>query len=181
MIYFVQNKATKNVKIGYCKDNLKSRISSLQTGSAEQLECIMVLDGTFRDEKTLHIRFDRLRIRGEWFEFSEDLQRFLDDNKSNCRLEKSDIPKAEKRKRKIQPIKIRPFGPEDYKGELNMNAMERDYLIKLHDRYKGNFLYMAIHMGKTVATLEQKLARHGLNYVDTMPADYFEYPKKDTS
>lgn len=65
-VYFVQRGDDGPVKIGITKD-IKSRMSSLQTGHAEQLRLLASFEGARRDERELHDRLSAHRISGEWF------------------------------------------------------------------------------------------------------------------
>lgn len=65
-VYLIQA-SSGSVKVGYSKD-AESRIKQLQTGNAEPLTLVDVLDLDQSGEKALHKRFARLRLHGEWFE-----------------------------------------------------------------------------------------------------------------
>lgn len=65
-VYFVQSGANGPIKIGTARD-VTNRLASLQTGSPVSLRLLGVIPGDVTVEKTLHARFDRHRIRGEWF------------------------------------------------------------------------------------------------------------------
>lgn len=71
-VYFVQNIRSGAVKIGYSTD-VSKRISSLQTSSDDRLVLIRLIDGGPRTEAWLHKRFATRRIRGEWFDFNDDM------------------------------------------------------------------------------------------------------------
>ena len=161
MVYFVQNPVTKNVKIGYCENNFKSRLASLQTGAAEELDVLLILDGEMADERELHHVFDRFRLVGEWFSYSESLQKFIEDNKQKCIKSVVFSGRKLKNRSEYNPIVI-VLGPEDYKGEFNLNAAERDILIALYKKYNGNILSIAVHISKTTDFTMRKLKRHGI-------------------
>ena len=84
-VYFVQNTETKKIKIGITK-NLKSRLSALQTSTAEKLEVIGTMSGGEPLEKELHERFAADRLSGEWFNDSIEIYRFLFDSYFNGNL-----------------------------------------------------------------------------------------------
>jgi len=56
-----------HVKIGYTRNDPKSRLSYLQIGSAEKLTLAASIHGSPALEKRLHAHFDDLRTAGEWF------------------------------------------------------------------------------------------------------------------
>lgn len=65
--------ASGNYKIGHTK-NLEARVSELQTGNAERLIIITVIqshDPVFL-EGCLHRKYEKKRIRGEWFSLDEE-------------------------------------------------------------------------------------------------------------
>lgn len=75
MIYFIQSGQRPYVKIGYCGDDPRVRMACLQVGSVEELSLVGHVEGDPNEEREWHRRFDYLRVRGEWFEFTPELQR----------------------------------------------------------------------------------------------------------
>lgn len=71
MIYFVQCNAGP-IKIGYVEgrkpEDVVKRVGSLQTGNPYELKLLGVMEGKTGTEKSLHVRFQDIRIRGEWFQ-----------------------------------------------------------------------------------------------------------------
>jgi len=66
-VYFVQGVNGGPVKIGKAH-NVKARIASLQTGNCEELNLVILLMNVAPEiEKCLHEKYDKYRIRGEWF------------------------------------------------------------------------------------------------------------------
>ena len=73
VVYFLQV-STGQVKIGYTREgSLKSRIRELQIGNHQELKLIRAVKGGGRQESWLHYHFRAHRIRGEWFEFCEEM------------------------------------------------------------------------------------------------------------
>ena len=74
--YFIKEEDTDHVKIGMVSDlwNLETRLSSLQSGTPHKL---IVIGITTEKEKNLHRKFAHLRVRGEWFEYGEEIKSFL--------------------------------------------------------------------------------------------------------
>lgn len=75
--YFVQGVPLSPVKIGRATD-VASRLSGLQTGTPHELRVLLVLEGD--REAEMHDRFALHRIRGEWFEWCDEIRRFIVDN-----------------------------------------------------------------------------------------------------
>ena len=66
MVYFIQSGDA--VKIGYTSfDDVKERMSHLQTGNPGELKTLLFMDGSRKDEANFHEMFSIYRIRGEWF------------------------------------------------------------------------------------------------------------------
>lgn len=76
MIYFIQGERTKLVKIGRSA-HLTKRLMTLQTGSAEWLTCLAVIENV-DSEAWYHERFEAARVHGEWFEPTEQLMTFIE-------------------------------------------------------------------------------------------------------
>lgn len=74
MIYFIRCAATGLTKVGYAT-NVRSRLSTLQTGSADDLSLVRLLGGAKDDEGKLHRRFAEHRKRGEWFDLADEIIR----------------------------------------------------------------------------------------------------------
>ncbi len=73
MIYFIQDSATLNIKIGYTSTSAGERMRQLQTGNPSQLVLLGVIEGEQTDERNLHVRFADFRVAGEWFKPHPDL------------------------------------------------------------------------------------------------------------
>jgi hypothetical protein len=71
-VYMIRAGARGDVKIGLTNDPAR-RLRGLQTGHAESLCLIRVLDGGAVAEKALHGRFSVLRKTGEWFTFAPEM------------------------------------------------------------------------------------------------------------
>jgi hypothetical protein len=83
-VYFVEDRGGR-VKIGYSSDPL-SRIMALQTAHATRLSVIRLIDGGRPTEKWLHGRFAHLRVKGEWFDFNEDMMTVVPPDEVPVRL-----------------------------------------------------------------------------------------------
>lgn len=73
VIYYIACTATERLKIGYTNGEPEVRLKQLQTGSAADLRLIACHSGSLETERELHATFASQRLRGEWFEMSEDL------------------------------------------------------------------------------------------------------------
>lgn len=75
MIYFIRSGKSDAVKIGYSSGEPKRRLGRLQIGNPEKLHLLAVAPGDRLDEERWHWEFSHLRVRGEWFKWTEELQR----------------------------------------------------------------------------------------------------------
>lgn len=80
MIYFIENKNSEAIKIGYTGNDINKRLSELQIATPEELKLIGVMDGEIKEEKKLHLKFNELLIRGEWFKSTKELNNFILEN-----------------------------------------------------------------------------------------------------
>jgi len=76
-IYFVLCKEAQVVKIGISND-VKKRLDSLQTAKTFKLELLKFTEGDRNLEQKIHEQFKHLRVNGEWFSYSEELSKFID-------------------------------------------------------------------------------------------------------
>lgn len=77
MLYFItENDCYEFVKIGYT-DNLVARLAALQSSNPREIILLGTKEGLIEDEKELHIKFNHLRVRGEWFKYNEELRNYL--------------------------------------------------------------------------------------------------------
>lgn len=72
--YIVQGFPLTPVKIGKAED-VERRITQIQTGHYTRLRVLLVLDGDH--ERELHERFSEYRLVGEWFMWSEKIEKFI--------------------------------------------------------------------------------------------------------
>lgn len=77
-IYFLQAESGP-VKIGIARSP-KDRLRQVQTHTHEEVRLIGVMPGNFKIERELHKRFRAFHIRGEWFNFSEEIQKLIAEN-----------------------------------------------------------------------------------------------------
>lgn len=85
-VYFIQCGDERGpIKIGYA-DNVGTRKSKLQNGCPYPLILLhwMVVDDHKAIEYALHRRFAAQRMRGEWFEWSADLEATIDELRTTC-------------------------------------------------------------------------------------------------
>lgn len=64
------------VKIGHARD-VKARMRLLRVDNAGEVELLGTVAGTLEGERAIHERFAHLRIRGEWFEATDELLHFV--------------------------------------------------------------------------------------------------------
>ena len=80
-IYFILNYDSQAVKIGIAK-NVKRRLASLQTSSPSKLKLLGIIktksvNNARKIEKSLHEKFAKNRIRGEWFKANVELLDYI--------------------------------------------------------------------------------------------------------
>lgn len=84
MIYFLKFEGLDYVKIGYTKmSNARLRILSYSTHSPFDVQLLLLIEGTFRDEKKYHKQFKEYHFKKEWFILSEEIKSFISDNMPN--------------------------------------------------------------------------------------------------
>ena len=85
-IYFITNK--ENIKIGFTSVNPQKRLKQLNAGSDKQLYLLGYQFGSMDDEKELHVRFQKFRIRdnAEWFYPDQSIIDYINQNNivENC-------------------------------------------------------------------------------------------------
>jgi len=67
MIYFIQSGNNGPIKIGYTDKEVKSRLSSMQTGNPLQIIVLGTIYGFQDEEKDLHEIFKNYKMDREWF------------------------------------------------------------------------------------------------------------------
>jgi hypothetical protein len=88
-VYFIQRGGDGPIKIGTTSNKLRSRLREVQIGSPDPLYLIGHIRGL---EADVHIRFQRYRISGEWFEPHEDILNFVRLNRLPAPLNDEYIP-----------------------------------------------------------------------------------------
>ena len=76
-IYFIREAAQGLVKIGLAQ-RPNARLSQLQAMCPHLLELVGVVRGSHSHEKRLHEHFADSRVRGEWFEPTQEMNDFLE-------------------------------------------------------------------------------------------------------
>ena len=71
-VYFIRAGEDGPVKIGHATDVL-ARLADLQVAHHAELKLAREIPGGLAEEAWLHRRFCSLRIRGEWFRFSDEM------------------------------------------------------------------------------------------------------------
>lgn len=78
VVYFIEDEGNDQVKIGIT-NNVRKRIETLQCGHGAPLKLLGTLSGGRRIERQLHVRFNKYRIRNEWFRLSDEIREFIKD------------------------------------------------------------------------------------------------------
>ncbi|MEC4747061.1 GIY-YIG nuclease family protein [Methylomicrobium sp. Wu6] len=78
MIYFLQGKITRRIKIGFTTRFIHKRIGALQIGSPDTLVFLGAHPGDKRTEYELHNKFRETYSHGEWFNESLELTQYIE-------------------------------------------------------------------------------------------------------
>lgn len=76
-IYFIRNERTGNIKIGFSVDP-DGRLQQLRTSHCDELRMLLSIPGEMSDERGLHRKFARFRVRGEWFRPEPEIMSEMD-------------------------------------------------------------------------------------------------------
>ena len=76
-IYIVEAIGLNCVKIGISTGTAGLRIETLQVGCPVKLELLVCFPGTPKTEASLHRRFEKEKIHGEWFTLTSSLRNFI--------------------------------------------------------------------------------------------------------
>ncbi len=76
-VYFIICVDVERCKIGFTKSDVDRRLKGLQTGSSSELIMLAKHPGTPDTERKLHEMFTANRIRGEWFEITDELRAYM--------------------------------------------------------------------------------------------------------
>jgi hypothetical protein len=71
-VYMVRVNETGPVKIGFTAEPVR-RLKIMQSNYYDRIHMIRLFEGGEMEEYGLHVLFDDLRLRGEWFTFDERL------------------------------------------------------------------------------------------------------------
>ena len=78
VVYFLHEPELDRIKIGR-SENRKKRLSDLATGNSQELKLLATFPGARPEERELHDRFRKDRIRGEWFRSTPELLALIED------------------------------------------------------------------------------------------------------
>ena len=76
VVYFIADETGEKVKIGITED-VQQRLRSLQMSSPTPLRLSGTIRGGRRVEAELHERFARIRLHGEWFKLTPELDKYI--------------------------------------------------------------------------------------------------------
>lgn len=87
MIYFIQNQATTDIKIGFTKDaeTLSKRLKTFATGNPSGLSILHLQPGDRITEARIHRNYQNLRKdpAHEWFRYAGNLFQYLQEVKQS--------------------------------------------------------------------------------------------------
>lgn len=77
-VYFIETIGAPFVKIGVTQRGCSHvRLTQIANGCPFQLRVLFALPGGFLRERQLHKQFGHLRVRGEWFRFTNEIRDFI--------------------------------------------------------------------------------------------------------
>lgn len=76
MVYLILCKENNTCKIGYSNSPGK-RLSDLQVGNPYKLTLEKTLVGNEELERSIHSRFAKFRLNGEWFKYTKEIKKFF--------------------------------------------------------------------------------------------------------
>ena len=82
-VYFLQDTLTGHIKIGWAKYP-HNRLLDLQTGSAGKLKLLGAFEGTIKDEKLTQRLMNDQHLRGEWFNYNENIIQYIKEKNTLC-------------------------------------------------------------------------------------------------
>ena len=77
VVYFISTVSDGPIKIGTTRQ-MDLRLKAVQAANHEELNLIVALPGSYKQEAMLHRAFCRDHIRGEWFRRTPELLRVID-------------------------------------------------------------------------------------------------------
>lgn len=86
-VYIAMKLSDGSVKIG-TSGNVKSRLSSIAFDEKSKMLLLRELDGSFGEEKWMHIRFSDRNICGEWFQFDPEMMTVEIPEDFQCHVDK---------------------------------------------------------------------------------------------
>jgi hypothetical protein len=78
-VYFITAREVGMVKIG-CAFNPRSRFNTIQTSSPVEVALEAWVSGSYPEEREFHSRFAHLRVRGEWFKLTPEIEEIIASN-----------------------------------------------------------------------------------------------------
>jgi hypothetical protein len=125
-VYFA--KTRDRIKVGF-STNVRSRISTLNTSSAEPIELLTTLDGDMALEKSIHEKLSVERIKGEWFRDSTAVRALI-----------AELTGFDFSKRAEQPL---PSLPAEARTEDEKDDPTELHLLQLYERFRALIKYFA--------------------------------------
>ena len=77
-IYFILSEKFNAVKIGFTRNNIEQRLKDAATWYPYDYDMIKMIEGTMIDERMIHRRFVKDKLRGEWFNYSDELKEYIE-------------------------------------------------------------------------------------------------------
>lgn len=82
-MYVIEALGTGLFKVGLCTGPPESRLETLQTASPFELRLVASFPGDRKAESVIHRRLSHSRVRGEWFERTDELSRIISEARND--------------------------------------------------------------------------------------------------
>lgn len=106
-VYFITAREIGRVKIGHAV-NSSRRLWELQTASSCKLRLEAVIPGGRREERELHAKFSSLKVRGEWFSLTPQIEELIAASKTSP-AEDDPAPATRRRSKKRCDLEDEPW------------------------------------------------------------------------
>jgi Meiotically up-regulated gene 113 len=153
------------IKIGWSM-NPNDRIFSLKTGNHCKLRLIFYAPGPPALEETLHKKFSRYRLEGEWFAWNDELVNFILEWKRTGKLPANWYVRG-----KLDPAKKKKWVAPMF--EINPNSGRLCYVCKCREVYENDRCWKCRY-----ASIRQKKRAEHDRKVAVANAKAFSRPKR---
>ena len=149
-VYFIRHKNTKPIKIGYTeKETPEDRIASMETGSPFGIELLGFIKSSNakRLEIELHKEYSSRRVKGEWFNLTEEEVKSILREHDVSNITSLRILKAFLVKESLTPKEVidivkwhKQYNSPKPKNEETAIVSKEDFGLAIHKVYEKSFI-----------------------------------------